>query len=364
MKLTLKIKLLPDKDQSALLVETIKEANTTCNAISEVAWDKKIFNQFNLHHVVYHSCKATFRLSAQMLIRCISKVADSYKIDKKTQRHFRELGGITYDSRILTYKPDNIISLWAIGGRTKIPFVCHNRKYIPYIKGEADLIYKKGKFYIFQSIEVPEEEIEDIEEFIGVDMGITDIAVTSDGIKHTADWLNTYREHRQFIRSSIQRKGTRNSRKLLKRISGKERTTATIINHTIAKRIVMLAKSEGKGIAVENLTNIRFTSKRKNKKFKTKLGRWNFRQLRTFIAYKAKLNGVKMIVVDPRYTSQTCHVCHHIGKRTNKMFNCTNYNCNVDIIDADQNAAINIALLGAAIDQPEKSSMCCQIHAA
>lgn len=364
MRLTLKIKLLPNAEQSAILLETMKEANSVCNAISDFAWEKRVFNQFNIHHFIYHTYKATFRLSAQMLVRCISKVADAYKLDKKIQRHFRENGSITYDNRIMTYKPDYIISLWAIGGRIKIPFICHNRKYIQYIKGEADLIYKKGKFYIFQSVEVPEDEINDIKDFIGVDMGITDIVVTSDGIKHSADWLNTYREHRQKVRSSIQRKGTRNSRKLLKRISGKERTTATIVNHTIAKRIVMSAKSEGRGIAVEDLTNIRFTSKRKNKKFKTKLCRWNFRQLRAFITYKAKLNGVRMIAVDPRYTSQTCHVCHYIGKRTNKVFKCTNHNCNVVVIDADQNAAINIALLGAAIDQPEKSSMCCQVHAA
>jgi len=364
MRLTLKIKLLPDTDQSALLLETMKEANAVCNAISDFVWEKKVFNQFNIHHFIYHTYKATFRLSAQMLVRCISKVADAYKIDKKTRRNFRETGGITYDSRIMTYKPDDVISLWVIGGRIKIPFICHNRRYIPYIKGEADLIYKKGKFYIFQSIEVPEAEIDDIEEFVGVDMGITDIVVTSDGVRHTADGLNSYREHRQKVRSSIQRKGTRNSRKLLKRISGKERTTATITNHTIAKSIVLSAKSKGKGIAVEDLTNIRFTSKRKSKKFQTKLGRWNFHQLRAFIAYKAKLHGVKMIAVDPRYTSQTCHTCHYIGKRINKVFKCTNPNCNVDVMDADQNAAINIALLGAAIDQPERSSMCCNVHAA
>ncbi|UPY99795.1 hypothetical protein [Klebsiella pneumoniae] len=52
----------------------------------------------------------------------------------------------------MTYRPDNIVSLWAIGGRIKMPFICHNTKYLPYIKGEADLVFKKGKFYLFQTI--------------------------------------------------------------------------------------------------------------------------------------------------------------------------------------------------------------------
>lgn len=167
MKLTLKIKLLPTDEQSDLLLETIKETNTVCNAISEVAWSKRIFNNFKLHHEVYHPYKVTFKLSSQCLIRAVAKVADAYKIDKKVKRTFRPLGSIAYDSRIMTYKPDNIVSLWCIGGRQKIKFVCHNPSYLPYIKGEADLVYKKGKFYLFQTVDIPEQDVDDIEGFIG-----------------------------------------------------------------------------------------------------------------------------------------------------------------------------------------------------
>ena len=363
VKLTLKIKLLPTDEQANLLLETMKEANTVCNAISDVAWQKRIFNVFKLHHETYHAYKATFQLSSQMLIRQIAKVADAYKLDKKTKRTFRPLGSIAYDSRIMTYKPGNIVSLWCIGGRQKIKFICHNSAYLPYIKGEADLVYKKGKFYLFQTVDVPEKDVEDIEEFIGVDFGINDIISTSDNTKHSADWINQYREKRQKVRSSIQRKDTRNSRKLLKRLSGKERTTATILNHTISKSLVQSAKEQGKGIAIEDLTNIRFTSKRRNKKFRTKLGRWSFGQLRSFLTYKAALNGVKLVAVEPRYTSQTCHSCKHIGKRNNKVFKCTNHKCEVDVIDADENASKNISLLGQIVNLPERCDMySCSVH--
>ena len=360
MKLTLKIKLLPTDEQANLLLETMREANAVCDAISDVAWEKRIFNNFKLHHEIYHAYKSTFNLSSQVLVRCIAKVADAYKIDKKVKREFKPLGSIAYDSRIMTYKPNNIVSMWAIGGRIKIPFVCHNPNYLPYIKGEADLIFKKGKFYLFQTVDVPEEYIEDVEEFIGCDFGLTDVVVTSDGVKHSADGLNKYREHRQKVRSSIQSKGTRNSRKLLKRLSGKEKTHASIVNHTIAKSIVQSAKEQGKGIAIEDLTGIRFTSKRRNKMFRTKLGKWNFSMLRQYIEYKALLNGVKCIAVDPRYTSQTCSTCKHIGKRTNKHFKCSN--CGNDM-DADWNASLNIATLGRAVNHAERwNDMCCFVH--
>ncbi len=368
MKLTLKIKLLPTDEEAKSLLQTIKEANKACNLISDIAWQQKAFQQFKLHNASYHTIKGATELSSQVIVRCISKVADAYKLDKKVKRTFKPLGSISYDSRILTYKPDNIVSIWSVGGRLKMPFVCHNPNYLPYIKGEADLLFRKGKFYLFQTVDVVEDDVEDVEEFIGVDFGLTDIAVTSDGTKHSAKWLNQYREKRQKVRGSIQRKGTKGKTrsckkgcaKLLKRLKGKERTTATIQNHTIAKHIVQSAKEQGKGIAIEDLTNIRFTSKRRNKKFRTKLGRWSFGQLRSFLEYKAALSGVKLVVVEPAYTSKTCSVCHHIGDRNNKSFKCNNCGNNMD---ADVNASLNIATLGAAVNQPEKQGMySCSVH--
>jgi len=363
VKLVLKIKLLPTAEQAALLLETCREATLACNAISEVAWEKRIFNKFKLHYQLYDSYIGKFELSSQMLVRAFTKVAYAYKLDKKTKRAFSPLGSITYDARIMTYKQDNMVSLWCIGGRQNIRFICHNPNYIPYIKGEADLVYKKGKFFLYQTVDIPEPAAQDIAGFIGVDFGLTDITVTSDGDKHPADWINQYREKRQKVRSSIQSKGTRNSKRLSKRLSGKERTTSAIINHTISKSIVKSAKDKRKGIAIENLTNIRFTSKHRNKKFRTKLGRWSFGQLRSFLEYKCRLNGVKLIVVEPNYTSQTCNCCRYIGKRTNKVFKCTNINCKVDVIDADFNAAQNIALLGAVVNLPERCDRySCTVH--
>ena len=360
MKLTLKIKLLPTDEQAKLLLDTIREANIVCNAISDVAWERRVFNNFKLHHEVYHPYKGTFKLSSQLLVRCIAKVADAYKLDKKTKREFRPLGGIGYDARIMTYKPNHIVSLWAIGGRLKMPFVCHNRNYLPYIKGEADLVYKKGKFYLFQAVDVPEDDVADVEEFIGVDMGLLEIAALSNGKSFNSKKLNDYREKRQKVRSSLQSKGTKGCKKVLKRLSGKERTTSAIINHTISKQIVQLAKSEGKGIAIENLKGIRFSANKKGKKFRTRVGAWNFNQLRSFLTYKCLLNGVKLVDVPPSYTSKTCHSCLHIGNRKGKKFTCNN--CNV-VFDADENAAKNIALLGMNVSHPEKPSMLyCQVH--
>jgi IS605 OrfB family transposase len=368
MKLILKIKLLPSAEQAEYLFNTIKEANNACNDISNIAWQTKCFNQFKLHNECYYRIKNKFNLSSQIIVRCISKVSDSYKSDKKIKRTFKLFGSITYDSRILTYKINDIVNIWSIGGRLKISFICHNRNYLPYIKGEADLVFKKDKFYLFQTVEVPDTEIEDIEEFIGVDFGQTDIAVLSDGTNYNSEQLKKVRKKYSKVRASVQSKGTKkessnstkkNCKKLLKRLSGREKRFVMINNHTISKQIVAKAKEEHKGIAIEDLTNIRKTAKTKSKAQKTELNRWSFYQLRSFLTYKSLLSGVKLIAVPPAYTSQTCNICNHIGIRNSKRFRCKN--CG-NVMDADYNAAKNIAAWGVSVNTPEKSAMFCSLH--
>lgn len=355
MKLTLQIKLLPDDAQAKSLLATIKECNRACNEISEYAWSHKVFNQFKIHKGTYHVIKKSSRLSAQSVVRCISKVADAYKLDKKRKRTFLLLGAVTYDSRILSYK-GKMASMWSVDGRLKIPFICHNEKLLPYVKGEADLITKKGKWYLFQTVEVPEDDILDVEDFLGVDFGLVNIATLSSGEKMSGKEIEQYRMKRQKIRSSIQSKGTKGSKKALKRLSGRERRTASIVNHTIAKRIVETAKYQNKGIALEDLTRIRKNSENKGKAFRARIGKWNFSQLRGFIEYKARRSGVPVLVVDPRYTSQTCNVCKHIGSRNGESFCCTACGHSDH---ADINAARNIRQVGLTVNQPEQSTMFC-----
>lgn len=358
MKLTLIIKILPTAAQRALLLATLQEANKVCNYISKISFNKKLFNQFNLHKETYHPIKNSSNLSSQMIIRCIGKVAESYQVNKKTIHIFKPLGSIAYDSRILTYK-EKEISIWCIGGRQSMPYICHNKSYVPYIKGESDLVFNKGKWYLFQTVDIPDEAIRDVEEFIGVDFGQTDIAVLSDGTNYNSERLKKVRKKYSKVRSSVQSKGTKGAKKLLKRLSGRERRFVSITNHAISKQIVSKAKSENKGVAIENLTGVRKNAKTRSKRIKTELNRWAFCQLRRHLEYKSKMAGIPLIAVPPAYTSKTCNTCFHIGDRNGKRFSCKN--CG-NIADADHNAAKNISTWGCLINQPEKSTMFCSLH--
>ena len=123
MKLTATIKLLPNDEQRQYLYQTLERANTACNSISEQAWQTKTFNTTRLHHLTYYAVRQEFDLGAQITVRCIGKVIEAYKLDKKTKRLFKKLGGIPFDSHNLTFKTDKReIVIWSVGGRLTIPF--------------------------------------------------------------------------------------------------------------------------------------------------------------------------------------------------------------------------------------------------
>lgn len=344
MKLTAKVKLQSTEAQADSLKRTLEASNAACNRISEVAWDTRTFGKFAIQKIVYHDIKDEFGLNAQVVIRCISKVCDAYKLDKKTKRTFRHDGSIAFDSRILSWKIDaSQVSIWTIDGREKIPFLAHDKakELLSGARGESDLCLIDGDFYLFTSCEVDEPEPSDVDDFLGVDMGIKNIASDSDGNHYSSGQVNGLRKRHAKLRAKLQSKGTKSAKRLLKKRKRKERRFAKDVNHCISKGIVERAADTGRGIAVEDLTGIRervMVRKAQRRQHHS----WAFYDLRMKLAYKAQLHGVPLVLVDPRNTSKACNNCGCIDKRNRKTqadFLCVSCGHSAN---ADTNAALNI----------------------
>jgi len=358
MKLTAKVKLLPDEAQTRLLRETLEMANAACNAISGTAWQTKTFGQYQLHKLAYAQTRASFPLTAQVVVRCICKVADAYRLDHKMRRRFKKHGAITYDDRILNWRlPDRRVSIWCLGGRQEMPFVCGPRQYalLCHRHGEADLALIDGKFYLFATCEIEEPEPIDVAEMVGVDLGVTNIAVDSNGHVYSSSQVNNVRHRNCRLRKKLQSKGTKSAKRRLKKRSKKESRFAADVNHTISKRIVEHAQGTGCGIALEDLEGIR-TRVTVRKRQRATLHSWSFLQLRQFIDYKARRAGIPLVLVDPRNTSRTCPRCGCVDKRN--RLNQSTFSCVVCGFSglADHIAAENIRVLGrASVNMPNVS---------
>jgi IS605 OrfB family transposase len=353
MKRIAQVKLLPTPEQADALRRTLEQANAAGRFVRDSAWETKTFRQSDLHHQCYREVREQFGLSAQVAVRAIAKVADGYKLDRKTKRTFKTTGSIAYDDRILSWRmQDQTVSIWTVNGRLRIPFVCGERQLelLPMRQGESDLGLYQGMFFLSPTCEVDEPEPVDVEGVLGVDLGVTHLAVDSDGQVHSASHLNHVRHRQRRLRAKLQAKGTPSAKRKLKRLSGKERRFAKDTNHCISKKLVAKAKDTHRAIALEDLGGIRerVTVRRKQR---ATLHSWAFFQLRSFVTYKAKRVGVPVFLVDPRNTSRTCPACGHIDKAnrpSQSKFSCVV--CGFAGL-ADHIAAVNIGRR-AAVNPP------------
>ncbi len=76
MKLIAQVRLYPTKDQHAALKQTLETANAACDYISARAFDAQVFHRYGMQNLTYYDVRARFDLSAQMVIRCLAKVAE------------------------------------------------------------------------------------------------------------------------------------------------------------------------------------------------------------------------------------------------------------------------------------------------
>ncbi|WP_326709153.1 transposase [Streptomyces sp. NBC_01474] len=374
MKLTVQVKLLPTPLQAAALEETLRACNQAATWVSQVAFEKDIKRNFPLREHTYTAVKDRWGLGAQAAQHVIKKTCDAYRTlranltagnlgrpSSKCYRRavekpivFRREGAQPYDDRMLSWQhTERTVSIWTLSGRMKqVAFTAapeHLALLALYRKGESDLLFRDGMWFLTATCEVPEAELNtSVTEFLGVDLGIVNIATTSDGQIMAGRRLNRGRLRERTLRQKLQRKNTPSAKRRLKKRRRKEARRVRDINHKIAKHVVAEAERTGRGIALEDLTGIR-ARVRLRKPQRATLHSWAFAQLGAFIAYKARRAGVPVVFVDPAYTSQQCCECGHIDKKnraSQALFTCRN--CGV-VAHADRNASHNIARKGVAV---------------
>ena len=213
-------------------------------------------------------------------------------------------------------------------------------------------LHKNGTyfFHLCCEKEIPDKSITDASTFMGVDVGMNCLAVASTTDKkciffaggEIKNHRNMYLNERQRLQKAGGRYlGTRSSMRVLENLSGRETRFMTAVNHVTSKRVVEFAlNNKVSTIGMENLTGIRERID-VPKEFRYEHSSWAFRQLQTFIEYKAREAGMAVVYVDPSYTSQTCPRCNHISRsnRNGKTFHCQK--CGYET-HADRAGAMNI----------------------
>lgn len=359
---TVSIGLQTNNEEKQALLRTMEAFNHACNNITKFGID----DQFQLQKECYRSLRDS-GLSSQLSMNAIKRVATAWKLSK-TRPWFNPHSSVCLDRDGVRIIGDQV-SLSTIEGRRKIPLrlsVYHRARLSRgRVRRGCNLCYRKDTkaFYITAVVEEEATRPAAPSEVLGVDLGITNLAVDSNGKTYSDSRVDKVRERYEDLRGRLRSVGTRSARRHLVRLSGKERRFKRDVNHCASKGIVQSALGTSSTIAMEDLKGIRErTTVRRSQR--TRHSKWAFRELRKFVEYKAAKEGVPLVLVNPKNTSRRCPQCKFVSKKNRKTrdeFNCKN--CGF-AAPADYVGAMNIkeaafslpiaALTAAAIPGPSR----------
>jgi putative transposase len=255
---------------------------------------------------------------------------------------------IRYDQRSYTVYGD-CISLATIQGRQVLAL--HLYPYAVRLLEQsvgydsADLIYRKGRFWLHVVVTLPDVEFVPNGDVVGVDFGLTRPAVASNNkFFGNRSWKAT--ERRYFrLKRALQSKGSDSAKRHLQKLAHKVSRFRLNCDHVVSRQLVQ-SVIPGTLIVIENLQEIRSNTRqrKRSKQQKRAMHQWSFNRLRDLLTYKAEAHGCMVVGVDPRHTSQRCSRCGHIhrsNRPSQSRFKCRN--CGFEL-NADLNGSRNIAV--------------------
>lgn len=402
--ITAKLKLTATPEQFQALRQTQLAYRDALNAVSLYASKQgKTSNVTRLHKGMYTELRVRYHLPSQLACSVERQVAATYKglwtkLKKNaehcrariTKKRFKGLDKpphyssptvqYTYE-RDYTFQCESRVSIGTLNGRISIPYQGYD-KHTALIRagatiGDAKLWYDRQKktFYLLASltIDVAEPTCEHFKEVVGVDVGLRYLAVTSTSTGrasfHPGKRTRQKANHYARLRKRLQHKGTRGTKRRLRRIEQRERRFKAQANHCLAKQII--EQHPHALIGLENLTDIRERTKRRKRKRKKNgkgteqvspkarranrvYSQWSFAELHAHLSYKAALAGSLAVKVDADYTSKACPLCGHTedSNRPHKglLFVCQNKRCGYTL-HADLIGARNLTMRTLALRQ-------------
>ena len=216
--------------------------------------------------------------------------------------------------------------------------------------------YDSKKLFLLLTVKIPVTTTKlDETKVMGVDLGISNPAYISisgdDKFRKVIGSKDSFLNGRLHIQKQLKDlyksltftsggKGRKHKLKKINSFRNKERNYVKNQNHIISKHVVQTAVSKGcYAINLEDLSKIG-----KDVKNSFILRNWSYYELQEMIRKKSKQYGIKVNMVDAKYTSQRCSKCGHIhtdNRMTQSEFECVECGFKEN---ADYNASRNISI--------------------
>jgi len=337
-----KLKFVKQDDYNNLL-DSLKLNQLAWNIISEERFSMTGGRLKILHDKCYKKVKLSVpNIPSQFIIKAEQDVIATYKTIK-ANKHKLDSPAI---KRNLSIQLDKRIYKWI--DKTNIKITTSNKQAIAsfdlYDKlntldfsklKDPKLFFKNGDFYLSLIFDVNVPFV-DNNKIVGIDVGLKRLVSTSEGNIVKGNEFNYHKRKIRWNKRKLQsKKKSHSARTKSKKIRNRESNFSRNYIHSVTKKVI--TNTTANTIVVEDLSKIK--SKYKGKRFNNRLSQLPFFAFRSILTYKAQLYGKKVETVNPAYTSQLDHRGLIGGKRKG----CRYYGSDNVVLDADINAAINIA---------------------
>lgn len=230
------------------------------------------------------------------------------------------------------------------------------------IKRYTVILDPTGRYYLSLVVDDPNTKpIEPTGAVVGIDMGVADLAITSDGYKYPKFEANWYeqqanksqskfnkRRQRALVRVRQWNHNHKDTKMELDDFSNwkKSRKQKAIYQAKIANKrkdyLHKITTELVRSYDVIVIEDLKIKNLLKNHCLAKSITNNGWYLFRTMLEYKCKWYGKKLITVKPNYTSQICSTCgYHSGKKPLEIREWTCPKCNT-YHDRDINASINI----------------------
>ena len=311
------------------------------------------------------------RLSESSALQMTSeKLSKAYSNFFKNPKHFdlpkfkkRDEHRLRYSGRARTYVSGRrYLKLPKLGHIKTSKTSCLKDTEIKFYTIERD---STNRWYVTLQVKANVTEFEKTNKVVGLDLGLTDMVVSSDDFKSgrfletdlekeikSKQRIHSRRRHRAKVEIACDKnKQVINPRTLLDFMNvEKARVTKAKLQKRLTNKrkdfLHKLSTNLVKTYDVIVIEDLNSKNMMKNHKLAKAIGNASWYEFRIMLDYKCRWYGKQLIIVPPQYTSQECSNCHHnSGKKTLDIRKWTCNNCGIHH-DRDINAAKNILAKG------------------
>ena len=304
---------------------------------SELSW---------LNEVSNNVAKQSVKDACNAYKRFFFKLSDrpKFKSKRKSKKSFYN------DNVALRVKENKLVKIEKIGWIKTNEQIPVGVKY-----SNPRISYDNKYWYISVGIEQEEiqEELTDIS--LGIDLGLKDLAICSDGRVYKninkSHVVRKIEKRLKRLQRQVSRKyefnrvgkeciKTNNIIKLEKQVQQVHRRLANIRNNYLHQTTTSIVKTKPYRVVIEDL-NVK--GMMKNKHLSDAIRKQGFYEFKRQLEYKCKFRGIELVIADRFYpSSKTCSQCGEIKKDLklkDRVYKC---GCGLSI-DRDLNASINLS---------------------